>query len=106
MRALLERNRTIPAVKAVREATGLSLREAKRVVDHMAAGHAMPDLPSGPHASVDLSTSVRRPLSTAELDARLRALTGAGRKIQAIKELREQTGMSLREAKDHVDRLG
>jgi ribosomal protein L7/L12 len=106
VRALLVRNRTIAAVKLLRESTGLSLREAKRVVDHMAAGHAMPDPPSGPHATVDLSASPQRPLSTAEFDTRLRALAGAGRKIQAVKELRERTGMPLREAKDHVDRLG
>ncbi|WP_285034037.1 ribosomal protein L7/L12 [Mycolicibacterium sp. lyk4-40-TYG-92] len=32
-------------------------------------------------------------------------LAGAGQKIQAIKRLREETGMGLKQAKDIVDRL-
>ena len=32
-------------------------------------------------------------------------LAAAGQKIQAIKRLREETGLGLKEAKDIVDRL-
>ncbi|HEV7648247.1 MAG TPA: hypothetical protein VGP26_08805 [Actinophytocola sp.] len=51
----------------------------------------------GPHP-------VRPP--SADLVERLRALVAEGRRIQAIKELREQTRMSLLDAKNYVDRLG
>lgn len=43
----------------------------------------------------------RRPV-TPDLDARLRELAGDGKQIVAIKELRQATGMGLREAKEHV----
>lgn len=36
--------------------------------------------------------------------AELRALMAAGRKIEAIKRVREETGLGLREAKDFVER--
>ncbi|BBY31190.1 ribosomal protein L7/L12 [Mycolicibacterium sediminis] len=39
------------------------------------------------------------------VSAEVRALATAGKKIEAIKLLREQTGIGLREAKDAVDRL-
>lgn len=40
-----------------------------------------------------------------ELIGRLRTLIAADRKIQAIKELRQHTGMSLLDAKNYVERL-
>ncbi len=40
-----------------------------------------------------------------DLADRLRVLVGAGKKIQAVKELREHTGMGLAEAKKYIDRL-
>ncbi|HEY7593788.1 MAG TPA: hypothetical protein VH969_11585 [Actinophytocola sp.] len=40
-----------------------------------------------------------------EVVERLRGLLAAGRRIQAIKELRAATGMGLAAAKDYVDRL-
>jgi ribosomal protein L7/L12 len=43
----------------------------------------------------------RRPV-TPELDTRLRELVADGKTIVAIKELRLETGMGLREAKEHV----
>lgn len=38
-------------------------------------------------------------------DDELRTLIALGKKILAIKELRKSTGLSLREAKDYVDKL-
>jgi large subunit ribosomal protein L7/L12 len=35
----------------------------------------------------------------------IESLVRAGRKIEAIKLLREQTGLGLKEAKEHVDDL-
>jgi large subunit ribosomal protein L7/L12 len=39
-----------------------------------------------------------------EIEAELRALLAAGRKIEAIKLVRESTGLGLAEAKDLVER--
>ncbi|MFT5873252.1 MAG: ribosomal protein L7/L12 [Clostridium sp.] len=39
------------------------------------------------------------------LDDELRTLIALGKKIPAIKELRKSTELSLREAKDYVDKL-
>ena len=39
------------------------------------------------------------------LDDELRILIALDKKIPAIKELRKSTGLSLREAKDYVDKL-
>lgn len=38
-------------------------------------------------------------------EGEVRALLGGGQKIEAIKLVRERTGMGLKEAKDYVDRL-
>lgn len=40
-----------------------------------------------------------------EVVERLRVLLAGGKKIQAIKALREDTGMGLADAKDYVERL-
>lgn len=40
-----------------------------------------------------------------EIEAELRALLAAGRKIEAIKLVRESTGLGLAEAKDLVERM-
>ncbi|MGO4541891.1 ribosomal protein L7/L12 [Paenibacillus sp. 2TAB19] len=41
----------------------------------------------------------------ANLDDRLRILVASGKRIQAIKELREVTDLGLREAKEYVDKM-
>ncbi|MFM2247901.1 MAG: hypothetical protein RL071_3976 [Pseudomonadota bacterium] len=56
-----------------------------------------PDPPRAP-------ASDPRPIAAA-LEAELRALLSAGRKIDAIKRAREATGLGLKEAKDLVDGL-
>ncbi|ASA21694.1 ribosomal protein L7/L12 [Paenibacillus donghaensis] len=43
--------------------------------------------------------------NNADLDARLLSLISQGQKIKAIKEMREATNMSLKDAKDYVDGL-
>ena len=102
VRAMAARGETIQAIKMVREMTGLGLKEAKDYVD------ALPNVPpltsvarqvalaaSGASAVV-ASTSVRT-------DAL--ALLGRGDKLEAIKLVRERTGMGLAEAKDYVEEL-
>ncbi len=41
----------------------------------------------------------------ARVDEEIRAILASGRKIEAIRRLREETGMGLKEAKDYVDAL-
>jgi ribosomal protein L7/L12 len=56
-------------------------------------GRAVPPRPAGPATETWASATVRD-------------LVFQGKKIQAIKVLREETGLGLKEAKDIVDRLG
>ncbi|GIL28792.1 hypothetical protein NUM_40460 [Actinocatenispora comari] len=85
---LLARNDRIGAVKAYRDATGASLRDATDAVLNRHRGRPTPG--SGP-GQPDLSE--------------VRQLLHAGRKIEAIKVYRQLTGVGLREAKETVERL-
>jgi ribosomal protein L7/L12 len=90
---LVEQGNKIQAIKDLRAATGLGLKEAKDAVDAIAAGHDV----SGvllPHRDVP---------ATAE--ERARELIAQGRRIQAIKLIREETGLGLKEAKNVADGL-
>ena len=91
--ALVRAGNKIAAIKALREATGLGLAEAKEMVEAVERGEVA-DLP---RASV--------PPTPGDLDSELRALLAAGRKIEAVKRAREVLGLGLAEAKDHVERL-
>jgi len=53
------------------------------------------------------SATVTSPVSVdpGSVSPRVRQLASSGRKIEAIKALREETGLRLRDAKDVVDRL-
>lgn len=84
--ALAAEGKPILAIKELRERTGMSLREAKEYVDRLTAEPPPP-------------REVEDPM------IRVRDLAAEGRKIHAIKELRQHTGMSLREAKKYVDGL-
>ena len=103
VQALRARGRKIEAIKELRDATGLGLREAKEYVERMPppARHDNPDAlgatgapPAPPREELSLSAM-----------ARVRELLAAGKTIQAVKLVREDTGWGLKEAKDFVDRL-
>ena len=89
---LIARDRTIEAIKRVREATGAGLREAKVRVDKWDATSSAP--PAEPSAARD------------DLPAEARSVRDASGAIRAIKLVRERTGWGLAEAKAYVDRLG
>ncbi len=95
---LMSQGRKIPAVKLWREATGVSLADAVRAVERIAAAGTPPRQlpPADPQIAALLGPQVL---------ADARHLKGQGRAIQAIKLVREQTGLTLREAKDFVDHL-
>ncbi len=92
---LIQAGQKINAIKAYREITGTGLKEAKEAVDRMATGANEP-LPQTP------SVQSRPDLVDPE---KLQRLIREGHKIEAIKYLREQRGIGLREAKDATDWL-
>ena len=81
----------IEAIKRLRAATGLGLKDAKDVIDAYEAG-APVRLPPRP--------------SETPLPADVRAALQAGNKIEAIRLLRDHTGLGLKEAKDAVEAAG
>jgi len=94
------------AVKMLREATGLGLADAVRIVDKLgasakSAGKAGPSLVKGDAVIESAGPSILGPDNEAEV----RALVADGNKIAAIKLVRTVTGMGLKEAKDFVDRI-
>ncbi|MGW0434986.1 ribosomal protein L7/L12 [Micromonospora sp. NPDC003197] len=103
--ALLRADKKIPAVKLVRERTGLSLRDAKEAVDAIERGgaQAMPGLGKLPFTPASPGSSLSDVPPTV-LD-QVRALALQGRKIEAIKVLRQHTRLGLKEAKEAVERL-
>jgi ribosomal protein L7/L12 len=81
LRELAADGKQIVAIKELRQATGMGLREAKE--------HVFALTPEPPRRDLD----------------RVLALVAQGKKIEAIKEMRERTGWNLADAKAYVDRL-
>lgn len=92
IRSLLKENRRAEAVRLYMEQTGAGLKEATQAIDQIQRQPPTQVLntPAGPFA-VDLDEIER--------------LIRGGQKINAIKLLREQTKLGLKEAKDAVDAL-
>lgn len=88
VQAALRAGRAIEAIKLLREATGLGLKEAKDRIDA-----------EGQHGS----PTVQYPQMPGTLPFQVVEAMQAGNKIEAIRLLREQTGMGLKEAKEAVD---
>lgn len=84
----LQRGNAVEAIKLLRESSGLGLKEAKDAIDeHLRGSPAC----TGAAASV-------RPFPPSVAGALHR-----GNKIEAIRLLREHTGLGLKEAKDAID---
>lgn len=103
---LTRQRQKIQAIKELRRYTGLGLKEAKAVVDAVAAGHDMWSHPlmSGfrpAHPVVPPNAAVTGP----DLATRVRGLKAAGRSEQAIHLVRGETGMGEREAELFVETL-
>lgn len=102
IRTLTAKGDKLKAVKELREATGLGLGDAVRIVEKMAesgkqrAGQKPADDRGGDRVLAAIGPD--------HIDE-LRALVGSGQQIQAIKIVRELTGMGLKEAKEFVDAL-
>lgn len=86
--ALCRNGRKIEAIKLYREVTGKGLAQAKGDVEAWERGERL-DAPLAPMPSQD--------------DASVEALLRNGQKIEAIKLVRQRTGLGLAEAKDAVE---
>jgi large subunit ribosomal protein L7/L12 len=104
--ALARTGRKIHAIKLLRRYTGLGLAEAKAAVDeidrtgHLPPGVAVP-------AAERRAGAVDAWLAGADagLVTRVRDLKARDRTIEAIKVVREHTGMGLVDAKEAVERM-
>ena len=89
VQAALQRGDSIDAIMLLREATGLGLKEAKEAIDQYLRGNPAV-LTSAVAAAVSMPPAVA--------EAMLR-----GNKLEAIRLLREHTGLGLKEAKEAVE---
>ena len=90
---LLHDKQLIQAIRLYREATGVGLAEAKEAVEEMARNEFTKP-PSGV-----------RNYDDPVLESKIRSLLSKGKKIEAVKIYREEYGISLKEAKDAVERI-
>ncbi len=94
---LLQQGQKIQAVIRVRERSDSGLKAAKAYVDRLERGDALPLPPlSCPVTLDDVPPGLVEEAGT---------LLARGQKIQAIKLVKEHTGMGLREARDWVAEL-
>jgi ribosomal protein L7/L12 len=95
---LIREGKKIEAIKLLRESTGVDLKQAKDEIDRLSdqvAGQAPPPVLPAP-----LGKTLTESLSKKAVE-----LVRQGKKIQAIKLVREHTGMGLKEAKEEVEAL-
>ncbi len=95
VRQLVQSGQKIEAIKIFRQHTGMGLKESKDAVEALAAG-------------LGVTTTIRSTQSSQlspEASSQVMQLLRDNRKIEAIKLIREQTGLGLKEAKDIADAL-
>ncbi|HEV7654455.1 MAG TPA: hypothetical protein VGP36_06930 [Mycobacteriales bacterium] len=106
VRELTGAGQRIQAVKELREATGLSLLDAKNAVDAIAAGASLPVAPPAGSASAgSASAGSASGDPRGDLAYRARSLAGAGREADAVRLVADETGMSAPEAEAFVRAL-
>lgn len=88
--ASLDEGQVIEAIKRLRAATGLGLKEAKDLIDAHLAGDAV---------------SMAAPAQPTQVPDAVRQALAEGHKIEAIRLLRDHEGLGLKEAKDRVDAI-
>ena len=87
---LIQQGRKLEAIKLIREESGVGLAEAKAAVDQLSGAQAL---------------GRSEAAAPEDVDAEVQALAYEGRTIEAIKRLREQTGLGLKEAKALIEQL-
>jgi ribosomal protein L7/L12 len=88
------------AIRLVREATGLGLAEAKAALEQWESGGKLPPPKTG-----QTDKSAPGGVAISDLPPEVTALARQGKTIEAIKLLREQRSLGLKEAKDLVDQV-
>ena len=97
VKALIAQGRKIEAIKLIREANGLSLEAARDSVEAIEQ-HGRPTL-----GEMGMMSTIRL---AQQLSKEVHELVASGQKVEAIKLVRDQTGLGLKESKELVDRLG
>ncbi|WP_008311567.1 ribosomal protein L7/L12 [Leptolyngbya sp. PCC 6406] len=97
LRQVLANQGRIAAIRLVRQKRGLGLKAAKAFVDTLAADASFPptDITPDPQAEMD----------TRALVYQVRELLQNQRKIEAIKQVRTQTGWGLKQSKEFVEKI-
>ena len=90
---LIHTGQKIQAIQVYREATGVSLAEAKQAVEEMAFLEG-----TKPASGV-------RSLDNPVLESKIKSLLAKGKKIDAVKIYRDEYGISLTQAQDAVNRI-
>ncbi|MDN3444795.1 ribosomal protein L7/L12 [Microbacterium sp. APC 3901] len=98
----------IHAIKLYRQHTGVRLQEAKDRIDHWSVSTTAPHLAAVSNASAARSAITATPSSVrgalpASVSSEVDRLVSDDQKIQAIKLVREHTGLGLKESKDVVE---
>ena len=88
----------IEAIKRLREAARIDLKTAHDAVEAWVEGRPLPSLPD-----MSVSPAVLPRAAASVLPEDVRDALASGNKIEAIKRLREATGLGLKEAKDLVE---
>jgi ribosomal protein L7/L12 len=101
--AALENGRLIEAIKIVRDRTGLDLKNAKDVVERYANGERGELLPGGWSQGAPQAAATTFSMGDGALPAAALAALARGQKVEAVKIVREATGLSLAAAKKLVD---
>lgn len=90
---LIHARQILQAIKLYREATGVSLAEAKQAIEEMARN----EFTKPPDDVRDMDNPI--------LTSRIKSLLARKRKIDAVKIYREEYGVGLKEAKDAVEQI-
>ncbi len=93
--ALISSGKKIEAIKLLRERFGLGLKEAKDMADGLEKGRS---------TEFSVTFQPKAPLSI-DRESEVRRLLAAGNKIEAIKLIRQMTGLGLKEAKDAAEAM-
>ena len=100
----VRRGQTIEAIKLLRETTGLGLKEAKDLVDAVRSGAldeaSVAERVDAARQRGDVSGALGE---AGTLQAAVDAALQRGDMVEAIRLVREQTGLGLKEAKDRVE---
>ena len=92
--ASLDEGQVIEAIKRLRAATGLGLKEAKDLIDAHQRGEA-----------VSLAAGATAPAGSLQVSDAVRQALAEDNKIEAIRLLRDHEGLGLKDAKERADAI-